>query len=449
MGTTSSSSRAAVAPEPPCPVRWVHRGSSDEVARTPDVTGVVDEICRAVQERGEEAVRDYSGRFDGWTPRQFRVDRTDIEAAYNIVGEQAVADIRFAADQVSRFADAQRAALHSVELMPHPGIRVGHRLVPVEAVGCYVPGGQYPLVASAYVQVVTARVAGVDRVIACAPSQGGDGIAPATLAALDICGTDEIYAIGGVQALAAMAYGTSEIEAVDMVTGPGNPYVAEAKRRLSGTVGIDAIAGPTDLLIIGDATADADIVACDLLSQAEHGVTSPVHLATDSIELASRVARAVEEQLHTLPTRDVARAAWESRGTIAVISSREDLAAYADWLAPEHVSIQTSSPEWFHTRLRNYGAMFLGHVTATTFGDKAAGPNPILPTRRSARFSDGLWVGKFLKARTYCEVSEEGVGIVAPVSERIANLEGLYGHAASCKRRLARYGNGTGQDRPS
>jgi sulfopropanediol 3-dehydrogenase len=313
-------------------------------------------------------------------------------------------------------------------------------LIPINAVGCYVPGGNYPLIASVHMQVSTARVAGVKRVIACAPPRDGKGIWPATLVAMHLCGADEIYAIGGVQALAAMAHGTHELAPVDMITGPGNAYVAEAKRQLFGVVGIDLLAGPTEILIIADATADADIVAADLLGQAEHGPTSPAHLITDSPALADAVAEAVVTQLETLPTRQIAEQAWQSRGAIAVVDSREAMVEYSDWFAPEHLEVIAEDTGWYHDRLTNYGSIFLGEEATVAYSDKAIGTNHTLPTGRAARYTGGLWVGKFIKVVTYQRLTREGSNFIAPYADRIATMEGMLAHALTGEKRLEKYG---------
>ncbi|MDQ6794169.1 MAG: histidinol dehydrogenase, partial [Chloroflexota bacterium] len=348
------------------------------------------EIIAAVRERGDEGLRHYSRLLDKWDPESFKVGPDEVERAYATVGRQGVADIEFVRDQVRGFAEAQLRALLPVEVEPHPGIILGHRLVPVGSVGCYVPGGGYPLIASVHMQVVTAKVAGVERVAVCAPPRAGAGIWPATLVAMDVCGADEIYCMGGVQALGAYAYGTSEIAAVDMITGPGNAYVAEAKRLLFGVVGIDLPAGVTEILVIADASADPEVVACDLLGQAEHGPTSPAHLVTDSPALADAVLESLETQLRNLPTRAVAEEAWRRRGAIAIVADREQMAAYSEEFAPEHLEIMCEDPGWFHNRLRNYGSIFLGEEATVAYSDKAIGTNHTLPTQGAGRYTGGL-----------------------------------------------------------
>jgi sulfopropanediol 3-dehydrogenase len=424
--------------EPPIEVRWAKQAQPPTAAEGAEVERTAREIIEAVRERGDAAVREHSRRLDGWEPERFRVGRPEIERAYQAVGPDGVEEIAFLRDQVSAFAEAQLAALRPVEVEPHPGIVLGHRLIPVRSVGCYVPGGHYSLIASVHMQVTTARVAGVERVIACAPPRG-EGVWPATLVAMDLCGADEIYALGGVQALAAMALGTSEIGPVDMITGPGNPYVAEAKRLLFGTVGIDLLAGPTEILVIADSSADPELVACDLLGQAEHGPTSPAHLVTDSAALADAVAEAVDSQLAELPTRELAGQAWRRLGAIAVVAGPAEMVAYSDWFAPEHLEVMTENPAWYFERLRNYGSIFLGEEATVAYSDKAIGTNHTLPTGRAARYTGGLWVGKFIKVVTYQRLTPEGSNLIAPHAARIASMEGMLGHALTCDRRTSRY----------
>lgn len=425
---------------PPAGLRWVKEPEPEEREDTLAVQATVRRIIEAVRDDGEQGLREYSRQLDGWDPERFRVSQTEIERAYEAVGDAAVEDIRFVHEQVKSFARAQLESLRPVEVSPHAGITLGHRLIPVNSVGCYVPGGHYSLIASAHMQVTTAKVAGVQRVLACAPPRNGKGIWPATLVAMHLCGADEIYAIGGVQALAAMAHGTAEIRPVDMITGPGNAYVAEAKRQLFGQVGIDLLAGPTEILIIADAAADPDIVAADLLGQAEHGPTSPAHLVTNSPALADAVSEALDTQLESLPTRNIAGEAWRRRGAIAVVASREDMVEYSDWFGPEHLEVLTEEPGWYHDRLTNYGSIFLGEEATVAYSDKAIGTNHTLPTGRASRYTGGLWVGKFIKVVTYQRLSPEGSNFIAPYADRIASMEGMLGHALTGERRLKKYG---------
>ena len=424
---------------PPVDIRWIKRPARPSGDRQDEVVETVARIIHAIQMEGETAIRQYSRQFDDWDPRHFRVSRADVEAAYQAVNEEDVEAIRFVRDQVAAFARVQRDALREVRVEPVPGIVLGHRLVPVNSVGCYVPGGNFPLIASVLMQLVTAREAGVSRVVAVAPPRG-NAMSPATLVAIDLCEADEIFCLGGIQAMAALAFGFGELEPVDMITGPGNPYVAEAKRQLFGVVGIDLLAGPTEILVIADETADPEIVAADLLAQAEHGSTSPAHLVTTYAPLAEAVLESVEAQLTELPTARTAGAAWEALGAIALVGSREDAIAYSDGFAPEHLEVITTDLDWYASRLRNYGSLFLGEEATVAYSDKAIGTNHTLPTGRAARYTGGLWVGKFIKVVTYQQLTREGSNYIAPYASRISRLEGMIGHALSGERRLDKYG---------
>jgi sulfopropanediol 3-dehydrogenase len=409
-----------------------------QAARDEGVTSVVTQIIEAVRERGDDAVREYSERFDGWAPASFRLSEAEIEDCVERVDAQTLADIDFAQAQVRRFAVAQRATLQDVEVETLPGVFLGHRHLPVSAAGAYVPGGRYPMVASAHMSVVTAKAAGVPRVAACTPPYEGQP-SPATIASLHRAGADEIYVLGGVQALAALALGTESIDRVDLLVGPGNAYVAEAKRRLFGEVGIDLLAGPTEILVVADEQADPTIVAADLLGQAEHGPDSPAVLITTSPQLADRVRAEVDRQLADLPTGETAAAAWRTHGAIHVVESREAAAALADEHAFEHVEILTADPRWFLERMRNYGALFLGEGTTVAYGDKTIGTNHVLPTAGAARYSGGLWVGKYLKTVTHQEVrSQEATARIGEICARQCRVEGFEAHARSCDVRVAK-----------
>jgi sulfopropanediol 3-dehydrogenase len=405
-----------------------------------EVRATVEGILADVAERGDEAVRHYSTTFDGWSPESFRLSGSEIAACVEAVPAQTLDDIRFAQEQIRGFALAQRAALQDVEVETLPGVVLGHRNVPVASVGCYVPGGRYPMVASAHMSVVTAKAAGVSRVIACAPPFAG-APHPAIVAAMHLGGADEILVLGGVQAVAAMALGTASIEPVDMLVGPGNAYVAEAKRQLFGRVGIDLLAGPTETLIIADETCDPELAAVDLLGQAEHGPTSPAVLLTTSPELAEALPAAIEQELSWLPTADVARAAWEECGEIILCDTVDELVAEADRIASEHVQVMTRDPDVFLERMRNYGALFLGPRTNVAYGDKVIGTNHTLPTMRAARYTGGLWVGKFLKTCTYQRVeTDEASALVGAVCSRLCELEGFAAHKEQADLRVRRYG---------
>jgi sulfopropanediol 3-dehydrogenase len=404
---------------------------------TRNVAETVHQMIEAVRATGDEAVREFSARFDQWEPESFRLSEEAIEGIVARVDEQTLDDIRFAQAQVRGFAQAQRASMHDVEVETLPGVFLGHRHVPVSAVGTYVPGGRYPMVASAHMSVVTAKAAGVGRLAACTPPYQG-APTPATIAAMHLAGADEIYVLGGVQALAALALGTETIGRVDLLVGPGNAYVAEAKRQLFGDVGIDLLAGPTEILVIADAHADPVVVAADLVGQAEHGPTSPAVLVTTSSELAERVAAEVDRQLaHDLTTVEVAGAAWRDHGAIHVVSSPEEAAALADEHAFEHVEVLTEDPRWYLDRLHNYGSLFLGEGTTVAYGDKTIGTNHILPTAGAARYSGGLWVGKFLKTITHQEVrSPESGLLIGETCARQCRVEGFEAHARSCDVRV-------------
>lgn len=423
-------------------IRYLKSGISDEQKGTQDmrVRQVVEQVLADIAARGDAAVRDYSQKFDQWSPADFRLSRAQIDAAYQDLPQQAVADIRFAQEQVRNFARIQRAALRDVEVETLPGVVLGHKNIPVNSVGCYVPGGKYPLVASAHMSIVTAKVAGVPRVIAAAPPFAGKPAA-AIVVAMDLAGADEIYAIGGVQAVGAMALGTQSITATDMIVGPGNAYVAEAKRQLFGRVGIDLFAGPTETLIIADDSVDAELCATDLLGQAEHGPTSPAVLLTNSEVLARATMLEVERQLKVLPTAPIAGEAWRDFGQVIVCDSYEEMALVADQIASEHVQVMTRDPDYFLGRMTNYGALFLGPQTNVSYGDKVIGTNHTLPTRKAARYTGGLWVGKFLKTCTYQRVlTPEASRFIGEYCSRLCALEGFMGHKEQADIRIRRYG---------
>ena len=424
-------------------IRTLKAGRSQEAKAeaSAEVRSAVESILADVAERGDEAVRHYSESFDGWTPESFLLTESEIEACIASVPEQTVDDVRFAQEQIRGFALAQRAALADVEVETLPGVFLGHRNIPVESVGCYVPGGRYPMVASAHMSVVTAKAAGVPRVIACAPPFDG-APHPAIVTAMHLGGADEILVLGGVQAVAAMALGTATVDPVDMLVGPGNAYVAEAKRQLFGRVGIDLLAGPTETLVIADETCDPELAAVDLLGQAEHGPTSPAILLTMSLELAEAVPAAIEAELGWLPTADVARTAWEECGEIILCDTVDELVSEADQIASEHVQVMTRDPDVFLERMRNYGALFLGPRTNVAFGDKVIGTNHTLPTMRAARYTGGLWVGKFLKTCTYQRIeTDEASAAIGEVCSRLCELEGFAGHREQADIRVRRYGS--------
>jgi sulfopropanediol 3-dehydrogenase len=402
-----------------------------------EIRATVSEILSAVEREGEPAVRRYSERFDGWSPPSFRVSVDDLRAAQAALPDELREHIAFAQAQVRGFAELQRATLVDEEWETLPGVTLGQRFIPVGSVGAYSPGGLYPLIASAIMTIVVPKVAEVPRVVGCAPPRGPTGMHPPQLYAIATSGADEILCIGGVQAFAAMAFGIEDVEPVDMVVGAGNAYVAEAKRQLFGTVGVDLLAGPTEVMVLADDSADAGIVAADLLGQAEHGPTSPATLVTTSERLAREVADAVDAWLEgEWPTKEVAGTAWRDHGAIIVCEDEEEAASVADDIAPEHLEIQTEDPDWFLKRMTSYGTLFLGTHATVAFSDKAIGTNHVLPTRRAARYTGGLWVGKFLKAVTYQRVTAEGSARVAGSTAAIADAELMFGHALTARLRL-------------
>lgn len=405
----------------------------------PQVVATVRTVIADVRERGDDAVREYSRSFDSWDPTSFRLEPEDIERVIASVPVQVHEDIRAAQANVRNFAEHQRASLHDFEVETAPGVFLGQRNIPVAAAGAYVPGGRYPLVASAHMTIITAKVAGVGRVTACTPPMQGQ-IPAASVAAMAFAGADEILILGGVQAVAAMALGTETIGRVDILTGPGNAYVAEAKRQLFGEVGIDLFAGPTETLIIADDQADPFMVAVDLLSQAEHGPDSPAVLITTSEEVARRAEDYIERLLPGMPTRANAEPAWRDHGEIHIVGSLHEAYALADRYASEHVQILTTNPREALDVMRNYGALFLGAGTCVTYGDKVIGTNHTLPTRTSARYTGGLWVGKFLKTVTYQEVRDPASSAaLGELAARASRVESFEGHARSGDLRAARH----------
>jgi sulfopropanediol 3-dehydrogenase len=410
-------------------------------ADTKQVRRVVEEMITDISARGKEALHEYSSKFDKWNPAQFRLTQEQIDACVAELTEQEIVDIKFAQEQVRNFARHQLASMRDIEVETLPGVILGHKNVPVETVGCYIPSGKYPLVASAHMGIVTAKVAGASRVIATSPPFEGRPSAP-VIAAIHLAGVDEIYCIGGVQAVTAMALGIGEFPQVDVIVGPGNAYVAEAKRQLYGQVGIDLVAGPTETLIIADDSVDAELVATDLLGQAEHGPTSPAVLITTSRELGEKTLAEVERLLNQLDTAEIARKAWEGYGEVIVCENDEEVIRESDRIASEHVQVMTRDPDFFLDRLRNYGALFLGARTNVAYGDKVIGTNHTLPTSRAARFTGGLWVGKFLKTCTYQRIlTDEASVLVGEYCSRLCILEGFSGHAEQANIRLRRLGN--------
>ncbi len=408
--------------------------------REVQVRETVERILGDVRDRGDAAVRELSVRFDGWDRESYRLTQSEIDGCMESLSAQDLTDIAFAQAQVRNFAQIQRDSMRDVEVETLPGVVLGHTHIPVNAAGCYVPGGKYPLLASAHMSVITAKVAGVKRVATCAPPFKGRPAA-AIVAAQAMAGADEIYCLGGIQAIAAMALGTETIQPVDMLVGPGNAFVAEAKRQLFGRVGIDLFAGPTETLVIADETVDGEMCATDLLGQAEHGPDSPAILLTTSEALAQDTLREIERLLAVLPTADIARQAWQTHGEVIVAESDEEMVRIADAIASEHVQVMTRDPEYFLRHMTNYGALFLGPRTNVAYGDKVIGTNHTLPTRKAARYTGGLWVGKFLKTCTYQRVlTDEASALVGEACSRLCALEGFTGHGEQANLRVRRYG---------
>lgn len=425
--------------------RYLKHGIDAETKLQTDskVRETVESILADLEARGDEAVRDYSEKFDNWSPDSYRLSRAEIDLCYDQLTEQEKGDIRFAQEQVRNFAQIQRDSMKDVEVETLPGVILGHKHIPVNAVGCYVPGGKYPLIASAHMSVVTAKVAGVPRVIASAPAFEGKPH-PAIVVAMDMAGADEIYTVGGVQAVGMMAIGTQTVSPVDVIVGPGNAFVAEAKRQLFGRVGIDLFAGPTETLVIADETVDGELCAADLLGQAEHGPNSPAVLLTNSEKLAHGTMAEIERQLTILPTAEIAGKAWAEYGQVIVCDSYEEMVQVADEIASEHVQVMTEDPQYFLDNMTNYGALFLGAETNVSYGDKVIGTNHTLPTNKAARYTGGLWVGKYIKTCTYQRINEDASVMVGEYCSRLCRMEGFMGHKEQADIRLRRYGGTPG-----
>jgi sulfopropanediol 3-dehydrogenase len=416
---------------------YLKRGDARSPERSREIRDAVSEILSSIEAEGVTAVRRHSQRLDGWNPERFAVDRDEALAAGEQIPTELRDHIEAARQAVTRFARLQRESLLDIEVETQPGVVLGHRHVPVGSVGSYSPGGMYPLIASSIMTITTPKVAGVRRVAAAAPPRNGTGIYPPQLYTMALCGADAIVCLGGVQALAALAFGIEDIVPVDMIVGAGNAYVAEAKRQLFGTVGIDLLAGPTEIAIIADDTANPRIVAADLLGQAEHGPTSPAILITTSRRLGTAVIAEVDAWLHgAWPTKEVAGTAWRDHGSVVVCESPDEVVAVSDRYAPEHLEVQTQDPAWYHARLTNYGSLFLGLHSTVAYSDKSIGTNQVLPTERAARYTGGLWVGKFLKTLTYQRVEPVGSKSVAPTTAAIADAELMFGHALTARLRL-------------
>jgi sulfopropanediol 3-dehydrogenase len=403
------------------------------------VRSTVEGILADIEARGDAAVREYSAKFDKWSPTHFRLSAEEIAACIAQVSPKALEDIQFAQTQIRRFAQIQKSSMHDVEIETLPGVVLGHKNIPMNSVGCYIPGGKYPLIASAHMSVLTAKVAGVKRVIACAPPFDGKPC-PEIVAAMHLAGADEIYCLGGVQAIAAMAIGTESIQGVDMIVGPGNAYVAEAKRQLFGRVGIDLFAGPTETMVICDDTVDAELVAVDLLGQAEHGPTSPAYCITTSAKIATELPAAIEAVLARLDTAPIASVSWRDYGEIILCDTDEEALQESERLCSEHVQVMTHNPDWYLERMTNYGGLFLGHRTNVSYGDKVIGTNHTLPTQGAGRYTGGLWVGKFIKTHTYQRVlTDEASVAVGEYCSRLCGYEHMSGHKEQADIRVRRF----------
>ena len=423
-------------------IKYLKRGKDTAAISAADakVRQTVETILADITARGDDAVKEYSKKFDNWDPKEFTLSNDEINKAIKKLSARELEDIKFAQTQVRNFAQIQRNSMLDVEVETLPGVVLGHKHIPVNAVGCYIPGGKYPLIASAHMSVLTAKVAGVPRVISTAPPYQGEPH-PAIVAAMHLAGSDQILVLGGVQAVAAMAIGTNSISPVDMIVGPGNMFVAEAKRQLYGKVGIDLFAGPTETLIIADETVDGEMCAVDLLGQAEHGPTSPAILLTNSERLARDTMAEVEKQLTKLPTANIAKQSWAEFGEVIVCDSIDEMIQVADEIASEHVQVMTSDPDVFLSRMTNYGALFLGPRTNVSFGDKVIGTNHTLPTNKNARYTGGLWVGKFLKTCTYQRVlTDEASAMIGAYCSRLCHMENFAGHGEQANLRVRRYG---------
>ena len=428
-------------------IQYLKKGKheADRALDDAKVSKIVEDTLRAIAERGDKAVRDFSIKFDNYNPTSFKLSSAEIENLIKQVSKRDMEDIKFAQSQIRKFAQAQRDSMLDIEIETMPGVILGHKNIPVQSVGCYVPGGKFPMVASAHMSVVTASVAKVPRIIACTPPFKGEPN-PAVIAAMHFGGAHEIYVIGGIQAVGAMSLGTETIKSVDMMVGPGNAYVAEAKRQLFGRVGIDLLAGPTETMVIADDTVDAELCATDLLGQAEHGYDSPAFLVTNNQKLAEDTLSEIDRILKILPTANTASVSWKDYGEVILCDSYEEMLNVANDIASEHVQVMTDRDHWFLDNMHSYGALFLGPRTNVSNGDKVIGTNHTLPTKKAGRYTGGLWVGKFLKTHSYQEITtDEAATKIGEYCSRLCMLESFVGHAEQANIRVRRYG---GKDIP-
>lgn len=412
-------------------MKFIKEGMAEEIVKESDekTKQIVANTLKDIEEQGDKAVRDLSIKFDKWDPEQFKLSQAQIKEIVDSIPEEVKHDIAFAQDNIKKFAEAQRDSMKDIHVEVMPGVFLGHKNIPVESVGCYIPGGRYPMIASAHMSILTAKVAGVERVIACTPPINGE-IPKTTVYAMHKAGADEIYILGGIQAMGSMAIGTETIQSVDMIVGPGNAFVAETKRQVFGRVGIDLLAGPTETLVIADETSEPEMIATDILGQGEHGPTSPGAIISTSEEIAKEAMKEIERQLETLPTADVARESWNNYGQVIVVEDDEEAVKEANKLAFEHVEILTKDPSYYLEHMKNYGALFLGPETNVAYGDKVIGTNHTLPTKQAAKYTGGLWVGKFLKTVTYQHIDDpEQSAMIGEYAARLCQLENFAGHA--------------------
>ena len=423
-------------------IKYLKQGKTDAAKAIDDaqVSEIVKSTLKAIEARGDEAVREFSEKFDNYTPKSFKLSLAEIDSLVKKVSPQNLEDIKFAQEQVRNFAQAQRDSMKDIEVETMPGVILGHKNIPVQSVGCYVPAGKFPMVASAHMSIVTASVAKVPRIIACTPPFKGEPN-PAVIAAMHLGGAHEIYVIGGIQAVGAMALGTASIDSVDMLVGPGNAFVAEAKRQLFGRVGIDLFAGPTETMVIADDTVDAELCATDLLGQAEHGYNSPAVLVTNNLKLAEDTLSEIDRLLTILPTADTASVSWEEYGEVIVCDNYDEMLDVANDIASEHVQVMTNRDDWFLDNMHSYGALFLGPRTNVSNGDKVIGTNHTLPTKKAGKYTGGLWVGKFLKTHSYQKITTDEAAVkIGRYCSRLCMLESFVGHAEQANIRVRRYG---------